>query len=60
MKKDMGEQNLVQDITASGILSEIKKIIDPMVQKADRLVYNQTTNQAERYINIKIILYYIS
>lgn len=29
-----------------------------MVQKADRLVYNQTTNQAERCVDIKIIIRY--
>ncbi|KAK4881651.1 hypothetical protein RN001_004970, partial [Aquatica leii] len=47
-RKELKEKNFVQDISKSGFFYEIQKIIDPMIQKADRLVYNQTTNNAGR------------
>lgn len=33
-----------------GFYTEIRKILEPMINKADRLSHNQTTNQAERYM----------
>lgn len=46
-KKD--EEDLIPTLQ-SNFLFEIKKILEPVVAKADRLAFNETTNQAERLV----------
>lgn len=48
-RRDIGEEDLTKQVSKDFFL-EILKIVEPMVNKADRLAYNQTTNQAERYM----------
>lgn len=45
-----GETDHTKDAEVNGLLGEMLKAVDPVVQKADRLKFNQTTNQAERYM----------
>ncbi|KAK4876549.1 hypothetical protein RN001_009055 [Aquatica leii] len=51
-RKDAIEDNHVSIMEKSGILLEIKKIIDPVMVKSDLLAFNQTTNQAERFMSL--------
>ncbi|KAF2905995.1 hypothetical protein ILUMI_00181 [Ignelater luminosus] len=55
--KDENEDNNVKIIDQRGLLTEIKEVIDPLVQKSDLLAYNKTTNQAEQY-NIRQITHF--
>lgn len=41
-------ENLVPLLKQSRLFFEIQKTLDPLILKADRVSYNETTNQAER------------
>ncbi|XP_074028816.1 uncharacterized protein [Leptinotarsa decemlineata] len=49
--KKSTEVNLIPTIEERFFL-EIKKILEPLVSKANQLSYNHTTNQAERYMSL--------
>ncbi|KAK4882308.1 hypothetical protein RN001_005627 [Aquatica leii] len=51
-QKESGEQNFIQDLEDCGILTEIRKTLQPLIMKADRLAFNKTTNQAERFMSL--------
>ncbi|KAF2885298.1 hypothetical protein ILUMI_20886 [Ignelater luminosus] len=55
--KDENEDDNVKIIEQRGLLTDIKEVIDPLVQKSDLLAYNKTTNQAEQ-CNIRQITYF--
>ncbi|XP_044759630.1 uncharacterized protein LOC123317261 [Coccinella septempunctata] len=48
-RKNSGEEDYTKNMTPDFFM-EILTNIEPMVHKADRLIYNETTNQAERYM----------
>ncbi|CAG9820787.1 unnamed protein product [Phaedon cochleariae] len=50
-RKESKEDDLTLQLDQKFFI-EIKKIIEPMINMADRLSYNQTTNQAERYMSL--------
>ncbi|KAI4454827.1 exonuclease phage-type/recb c-terminal domain-containing protein [Holotrichia oblita] len=50
-KKNLEDENLVANMD-DAVWMEIKKIIEPLINKSDRLSYNVTTNQAERYMSL--------
>lgn len=47
-----GEVSLVPQVVESGLFPEVLKALDYIVQKADRLRFNDTTNQAERFMSL--------
>lgn len=49
-RKDLGEEDFIPQIENSGVLKEIKNILDPIVRKADRVAFIETTNEAERFV----------
>ena len=49
---DSEEQDLTPFIENSGLMAEIKKYIDKLIHMADSLVYDDTTNQAERFMSL--------
>lgn len=51
-RQDVGEENKVPFLKQSNVWSEIRKALDPLISKADRLTRNVTTNQAERFMGL--------
>ncbi|XP_044753601.1 uncharacterized protein LOC123313009 [Coccinella septempunctata] len=48
-RKNSGEEDYTKNMTPDFFM-EILTTVEPMVHKADRLIYNETTNQAEMYM----------
>ncbi|XP_044762047.1 uncharacterized protein LOC123319241 [Coccinella septempunctata] len=48
-RKNSGEEDYTKNMTPDFFM-EILTNVEPMVHKADRLIYNETTNQAGRYM----------
>ncbi|KAK4885822.1 hypothetical protein RN001_002093 [Aquatica leii] len=51
-KKKSAETNHVPELNNTKLFDEIKKIVDVIIRKADRIAFNETTNQAERYMGL--------
>lgn len=51
-RKNNGEENKVSLLVQTTIWPSLIMSLDPLVQKADRLVNNYTTNQAERFMSL--------
>ncbi|KAK4884107.1 hypothetical protein RN001_000378 [Aquatica leii] len=51
-RKQNEEDDKINLLENSAFFQAIKQILDPLVHKADRLAFNHTTNQAERYMSL--------
>ncbi|KAK4877152.1 hypothetical protein RN001_009658 [Aquatica leii] len=51
-RMDCNEQNFIPLLTSCNLFVEIVKLIENVMGKADRLVANETTNSAERYMSL--------
>lgn len=47
-KKKKNDEDVVATMEECGLLQQIFKHIDSVVRKADRVAFNETTNEAER------------
>ncbi|XP_063232518.1 uncharacterized protein LOC134536644 [Bacillus rossius redtenbacheri] len=52
VRKGTGELNNVPIMSATTIWPAIMKALDPLITKADKLLGNKTTNQAERFMSL--------
>lgn len=51
-RKGSDEINLINQLEASGLLIEINRIVRMVLEKADRLASDTTTNHAERFMSL--------
>nr|CAD7257524.1 unnamed protein product [Timema shepardi] len=51
-RKDSEEENVLSRLVSSNLICPIKKLMDRLIRNSDRLVFNKTTNQAERLMSL--------
>lgn len=52
--KSPNDEDVLSKLDAN-FMCEIVKILEPLIIKADRVISNQTTNEAERFATIYLI-----